>query len=483
MLARDNPWWTDPQEVKGDADLRRLKSQAVRFEYGIPFDLETDAVYTLRGPRQVGKSTLLKTIVAKLIKENETPPRNILYLDVEGTGINNHTQLQNAVLTYLGWLKSSQSDGRIYLMLDEVTGVKDWGSAIRVLYRRGNLDGVTVIVTGSHALDIMRGGETAPGRRGERTVNDLDWILMPVSFRTYVKAHAPETIKKLPLVDIFNPEAAYNAAREIGLYDSIISPLFNRYLRTGGYPHAVATEHEDGLIPVSVYQLYRDAITGQMKRAHHRDSIFREIVSWAGYRRLGKEFSWRDVSADTDIGSKDTARTYIEDAEAMFLWSVFYRTQDISTPVPALRSPKKLYPSDPFTWHVLASWAMGETDPWTATAERIGDPIHRGDLVESIMADHIRRSSGPHTFYHRTLQGQEEIDFVTYAEGKISRIEVKYRKRIVPADERYLEKYGGGIIASADELGWNNNSKVARIPISWLLAGWKHEVTLFPARR
>jgi len=206
------------------------------------------------------------------------------------------------------------------------------------------------------------------------------------------------------------------------------------------------------------------------------------VVAWASDHRLGKEFSWRDVSAGTDIGSKDTARQYIEDAEAMFLWHVYYRSQDAMSPAPAPRSPKKLYPADPFAWHVLASWAAGDRDPWSATMTRVADPVQRGDLVESVVADHLRRAFGPFALYHRATQGEEEIDAIVHEGGRQARIEVKYRKRVGAADARFLTRYGGGILATVDELAWDARHNVAAVPAATLLAGDAGARTLYPAR-
>jgi len=200
VQLRDNPWWRDPGAITTDPDLRRLASQAVRFAHDLPFDLTADAVYTLRGPRQVGKSTLLKRVAAELITRRGVSARNVLYFDVEGAGITTHLRLPNAVTSYLDWARTGDAAGRLYLLLDEVTGVEDWGTVPRVLYRRGALARVTVIVTGSHALDLKHGGETAPGRRGEHHVEHLNWILMPASFRAYVAAHAPDVAAALPAI-------------------------------------------------------------------------------------------------------------------------------------------------------------------------------------------------------------------------------------------------------------------------------------------
>jgi len=477
---RDNPWWRHADAVREDADLRRFDAAPLRFEHPVPFDLTTDAVYTLRGPRQVGKSTLLKRIARMLLLERHTAPRDVFYFDVEGAGIHTVLRLQNAVLAFLEWSRSANPGTRKYLLLDEVTGVQDWGAFVRVLYRQGALDGVTAIVTGSHALDVKRGGETAPGRRGERGGVHLDWILMPLSFRDYVATHDPATAARIPAIDVFDPARAYEAAAEAALYGDEISALFDRYLLTGGYPHAMAAEHAEGRIPAIVYTLYRQAITGQMKRAGQREALFRELVSWVTDGHLGREFSWRDVSADTDIGSKETARTYVEDAEAMFLWHVYYRAQGATELAVASRSPKKLYAADPFAWHVLSSWAAGARDPWERSLARIADGTHRGELVESVAGDHFKRGLGAFALYHRAPQGQEEIDFVLHRDSAQARIESKFRRRVVPRDARWLARYGGGILATISDLEWNEQQRVASIPLPILLAGYADPVTLFP---
>ena len=65
-----------------------------------------------------------------------------------------------------------------------------------------------------------------------------------------------------------------------------------------------------------------------MKRADHHEGRFRELVAWAGDGHLGREFSWNTIAQETEVGTKDTARTYMEDAERLFLWHVLHRAKD-----------------------------------------------------------------------------------------------------------------------------------------------------------
>lgn len=479
--VRDNPWWRDPSSIEQDPDLRRLRAQPARYDHPIPFAMDLDAVYTLRGPRQVGKSTLLKRIARDLLTDRRIDARDLFFLDAEAMAIEAADELRDSIEGFLDWSRSTSPGTRKFLLLDEVTGVSDWGSAVRVLYRRGGLESVTAIVTGSHALDLKGGGETAPGRRGEEHGVELDWIMMPFSFRDFVLAHEPDLKDDLPAIDTLEARDAYEAGGELTLYAESLRPLFHRYLLAGGYPHAMAAEATKDRIPQSIYDLYRHAVTGQMKRAGHRESYFREIVAWAADRGLGHEFSWRDGSGETRIGSKDTVRRYLEDAEAMYLWHIVYRAHSATDPAPALRSPKKLYPSDPFGWHVLANWGGRTRSPWSASHERLENAAIRGTLVESVVADHLARHYGNALLYHRTRKGREEIDFLVSDDRRVNYLEVKYRDGLRGEDGKWLAKYGGGILATKQTLSWHEDSGVASVPVWALLAGYAKPVSLYPA--
>lgn len=479
-LIRDNPWWGDPAAIERDPHLKRLAARSLVFDHVHPFDLDVDAAYTLRGPRQVGKTTLLKRLVRRLLDERAVAPRRVLFLDVGAAGITSTRALQDSLTAYLSDTRESSADERVYLLIDEVTGIHDWGVVLRTLHGRGLLDDVTLIATGSHALDVRRGGERVPGRRG--AVEHWDWIMMPLSFRDYLGHHDPALLDHLPESGSLRPSEVFAAARELELHGDRVTALFDRYLLTGGYPHPTEAEFVERRIPSHVYHLHQDAIRGEIVRAGYRERFFRELVSWLGHGRLGREFSWRDASGETEIGSKDTARRYIEDAEGLFVWHVFYRVKDPSNPEEALRSPKKLYPADPFNWHVLSTWATGERDPWNASLGSLADPRRKGELVEATLADHLRRRFGHFAFYYRHTRGTREIDFVLFDGRERFLVEAKYRNRVPGRAWKGLELAGGGLVASKDTLELHEDAGVAVVPVSSLLAILPYDLTLFPAR-
>src|SRR5262245_23413747 len=108
QFARQNRWWLDAAEIGRDRHLRRLGEAPLRWEPPLPFRFEQDAIYTLRGPRQVGKSTVLKRQIEALLTEG-WPSRRLLYLDVELAGLDSAADLIAAIRSYLDSERAANS--------------------------------------------------------------------------------------------------------------------------------------------------------------------------------------------------------------------------------------------------------------------------------------------------------------------------------------------------------------------------------------
>jgi len=78
-ILPQNPWWEDKKLIENDEKLTNLNSARYIWIPRIKshIDIEKDSVYSLRGPRQVGKTTLLKIMIReRLMKKN---PVDICY--------------------------------------------------------------------------------------------------------------------------------------------------------------------------------------------------------------------------------------------------------------------------------------------------------------------------------------------------------------------------------------------------------------------
>ena len=67
-LIDQNPWWRNPKAIEQDNHILELEKSRVKWDPRLRrmFTLDKDIVYTLRGPRQVGKTTLLKNMIRGL---------------------------------------------------------------------------------------------------------------------------------------------------------------------------------------------------------------------------------------------------------------------------------------------------------------------------------------------------------------------------------------------------------------------------------
>ena len=70
-----NPWWESPERIESDRSIVEYQESKLQWQPKIreEFKLTQDVVYTLRGPRQVGKTTLIKMIARELLRDGVAP--------------------------------------------------------------------------------------------------------------------------------------------------------------------------------------------------------------------------------------------------------------------------------------------------------------------------------------------------------------------------------------------------------------------------
>jgi hypothetical protein len=166
ILINQNPWWKDKKEIENDYHIRLYEESSLKWRPKIrsQINLKEAGVYIIRGPRQVGKTTLLKLIIKDIIPKVDDSRRCFYFACDEG-GIRDEKELKNLLETYISWARRDISD-KLYIFLDEVTYTKNWATGVKVIADRGKLQKITLIATGSSSLELKLGGERLPGRRG-----------------------------------------------------------------------------------------------------------------------------------------------------------------------------------------------------------------------------------------------------------------------------------------------------------------------------
>lgn len=467
VLARQNPWWRDPGRLRQDTSLETLEAQAVKWRPRLyyRFRLSEDRVYTLRGPRQVGKITLLKLLVSDLVERSGTNPRSIFYYTCDM--VRDARELADLVESYLQWQKPFELPRR-YIFLDEVSSVRDWAVAIRGLSNRGSLRGCTVILTGSHAIDVLRQVGRLPGRRGEARGSDtadlLDKILMPMKFAEYAETQDRRVRKVLESQMLLDPSARWSTFdslfgtgpsgtwSEVMLLQDELSPLLRDYLITGGFPRPLNDLRRNGRISGETYDLYIRALTGDLVRWGHDERLARDLLA-AVVEKIGTRVSWRTLASETEFGSHHTVRRYIETLERTFTLQTVHQ-YDEHRKRPSPKKERKVYIADPFMFHATRAWALGLDDPFGESTEFVGNPEKTGLLLESVVADHLARlafgqrptsvfDAYEHVLFWRSKKGWE-VDFVLRTGKKPRAIQVTATR---PRQDtlRALRAFGGGI--------------------------------------
>ena len=167
-----NPWWRGREAIHSDELIQKWEESNVRvypklYEKILEFinQKRWGSIFIFRGPRQVGKTTLLKLIIRELLERGYSPDA-ILYLPLDAPKIVDVRDFYEAMKYFLSRARL-HSQERTIIFLDEVSALGDWSRIIKGMIDSGELKNSILVVTGSHAIEVLRGEEKLSGRKGE----------------------------------------------------------------------------------------------------------------------------------------------------------------------------------------------------------------------------------------------------------------------------------------------------------------------------
>ena len=158
LLQQQNPWWFREEVILDDEKIADYERETYQYLPPIlsEFPENTDAILTLRGPRQIGKSTSVKLLIRRCLLELKIPKKHILYFSLDR--IEDYNQLYELIDCYLRNVRPGNPD-RLYIFLDEISFVREWQRGVKALADEGKLKNVTLLLTGSNLIDIRGGAE------------------------------------------------------------------------------------------------------------------------------------------------------------------------------------------------------------------------------------------------------------------------------------------------------------------------------------
>ncbi len=483
-IRKQNPWWESKERINDDLKIRDYTAAKVKWMPRLKkyIFLDKNAVYSIRGPRQVGKTTLIKIIVKELLEKNNS--FNVMYFACDL--LRDNIALNDLLNTYYSWVRG-QNKERIFIFLDEISSVKDWQKSIKLFIDTNGNAGLTIILTGSHTLDIKSSSERLPGRVGEKEHISTHKILLPMKFAEYAEMRNPglyRQVKEFKLdvaeeraqqfLELINgklPKSAQNLIRLLPELDA----LLDEYLLTGGIMVAVNEYVENRRISSQIYEMYIRQLIGDMARMNREEKTAKLILA-AMLKRIGSVYSWNSIKKDAGIPAQPTVDQYANILQTMFVLNIHYKIETDGTIKSA--SDKKVYVLNPFIFHALNSWLINPAqDPYQSATDFLLNTENKSKLIEAVVGDHLSRAAynihpadifdpSDFIFYLKTSKGHE-VDFIFKIDDISAGIEVKYQNSLNPEDFRGLNKIGHGCMVSKKD--FSQKEKLAVIPVSLFL--------------
>ncbi len=245
---------------------------------------------------------------------------------------------------------------RLYLFLDEVSSVKAWQKGIKFLFDKGSLRNTTIILSGSHSLDLRVSAEQLPGRRGEPESNP-DLVFVPVKFAEYVESTDQNLNGIVRDLDLLRTTSRHEEI--VALSQGKVSPrieklayevdrtnlLFDKYLMTGGIPRAINEFAKSGTIAEITYRTYVDVVKGDLMRYEMNENYLRQILGQV-LETIGTPVGWSTLRKSTDVASSNTIENYVTALDSSFVLNFFYR-MNAPERKPEYAKEKKIIFADP----------------------------------------------------------------------------------------------------------------------------------------
>ena len=477
-LQDDNPWWRG-ERLFGLPSLRRWAFQPVL--HGVKQGLTPATV--LRGPRQVGKTTLLNQVIEALLDEGVAPQR---IFRVQFDELPTLRGVTEPILELTRWyattvlkksLNRAAHDGeQAYLFFDEVQNLPDWAPQLKHLV---DTQPVRVLVTGSSALRIEAGRDSLAGRMSTLEMG-------PLLLREIAQLRGFGVLKPLLAPNGLAPlktQQFWQELRTVGeRHVDARRQAFAAFAEWGGYPvaqtrldqpwEAIADLLNETVIRRVVQHDLRVGPYGRRRDAQLLEAVFRLACRYLGQAPSPHLYTeeLRHV-LHADIGWRRVL-TYLQLLDSTLLLQLI---PPLELRLKRQRGAAKLCLCD----HSLRAAWLQEVIP--LTPDGLERSPHLTDLAGHIAestAGYFLRTIPNLDVAHFPARSQEpEVDFVlTVGERRIP-LEVKYRRRLSPRDTHGLLSFierphyhaPFGILVTLTDEAVIHDPRIVSLPLSTLL--------------
>jgi predicted AAA+ superfamily ATPase len=425
-----------------------------------------NGLYVLRGPRRVGKSVVLKDLIAHMCGRPDIDPWQLVYLPADT--FSGH-DLRRTLALATEMTRTVGSAPRVWI-IDEITAVDGWTAEVKGLRDNTAFGDHTVILAGSSALSAAQAvRDLGAGRTG--VARDPFRILLPMTFRQFVSATAPElpTPGRFPPWDLQAPEVA-DAVFLLEAFTAELDLAWQRYLEVGGFPRAVSEQHRQGAVSALFLRELEAWLMADVDPATSQESVALLLAEL--HERSTAPLNVRNLAQALGV-SRSYATTRLNRFVSTFAGLWCHQVDDNGRRVAGAQS--KLYLVDP-----LLGWLAHQLRPGTPPPDftRLGEAALAVAQARIIEAHSPGRWLAADTVGYARTAGGGEVDLAPVPVGgpaggeTTTPIEVKWVssgwRRAAQALER---RYGRGIVATKTVTDCSGPAWALPIPaVSLLLA-------------
>ncbi len=436
-------------------------------------DLENlPQILSITGPRRIGKSTLLRQLIRKLVEQNISPSHIIYYSFDDPALLSRGVDVNDVIDWMMKTALHQKESGKTYLFLDEIQRLERWELYLKKYYDLSYP--VRIVVSGSASSPIFKKSrESLMGRIKETH-------LLPFSFCEYALLHsasdaalhgvvqtAAHTGKQIQAKLVEDPSADFSRAlwiRPTPSLQSKLDTLLVKYMDEGGFPEVWRlpdrTAKQDYLFDNQVKKvIYEDLIlAAELRKPELLKQFYISLLE-----APGREVNTQKIASTTGIRSSQIEK-YLPLLE---MTDLVYR-------VPKFRSGK-LQVRRGLVKFYLVDLALRNA------VLRLGDNFDLDTATLGLYAENLiflllRKVRGfVQVDYYRDQKS--EIDFIAHiGPRRYLAVEVKYQNSISNHDltglQHFSSRYPGKSTCYLITKNWNDfepGAGIRMIPLPMFL--------------
>ena len=382
--------------------------------------LDRPEIFAIIGPRQSGKTTLLKNILKNL--------ENAIFLDFgDRTLLELFTEdIESFIDLYIKKYK--------YVFIDQFQYAKDGGKNLKYIYDNYK---TKIIITGSSATDLsIQSIKYLVGRI-------FVFNLYPLSFEEFLNFKQPE---------IYKIYCKRSPSKQI---TEKIFPIFQEFCIFGGYPQVALSndEKEKELVLKNIYNTY---FLKEIK----------EILNLPGDHKLSKLIrllsiqsggmvNYNDISSITGFSYHELLN-HLNILEKTFI-TLTSRPFFTNKKTELVKAPKIFFLDNGFRNIVINNF------------NQLKNRQDKGFLYENFVASEIAKANYKLNYWRS--KSKAEVDFVIEGSGKIMPFEIKsdlLKPKITKSLHSFIDRYRQGKFFVLSETLWEEKTPVSFRPIFYI---------------